>query len=254
MLGLHTEYMTVINHDKRIIDKGPCFHNVFNYRLKGTFNANTVIKIYTINPIDDRSYRNNYLLLTIDEVEFYLNELKEVVPFKYKILNKDTNDFILVAVETNHLNHYEFKFLLSSIRHLWEFPQSATLKESFALKQLGYFADINIFDVFNIVARVICPHEYNDQMILRLGDEDIQRLMSKEEMRSRLQSASIHETKLDEFYPTRDMSEEIERLCGAQEDHFANHLEKTIESNFSEELLRLRYDTYYKIIYNYLKS
>lgn len=262
-LDLHTEYSSILSNGKAFYNIGPCFAGVFRADIEGNFDAQTVFKIYTSQSAsyddeeDDECVKNNYMLLTEKQMESYLNQLNEIIPLKYKIVKNDElneDGCFLLVVETEDLSHYKYKFLLSNIRHLWEFPQSAILKESVSLKKCGFFKNVNIFNVFNIVARFAHNYYRNDQMSILFGENIVHHLTKKPEMRKLLDRySSDGDWTLEKFFPFSTINDKIMLLYGALESHFRLNIHEDIESSFTCDILKERYETYYKKLYNIVK-
>lgn len=262
-IDLHTEYSSILSNGRVFYNIGPCFAGVFHGDIEENFDAQTVFKIYTSQSTaydDEEDYecvKNNYMLLTEKQMKSYLNQLNEIIPLKYKIVKNfelDEEGCFLLVVETEDLSHYKYKFLLSNIRHLWEFPQSAILKESASLKKYGFFKNVNIFNVFNIVARFAHSHYRNDQMSLLFGENIVHHLTKKPEMIKLLDQYSSDEAStLEKFFPFSTINNEIMLQYGALKNHFRLNIHEDIESSFTYDVLKDRYETYYKKLYNIVK-
>lgn len=260
---LHTEYSSILSDGRVFYNIGPCFADVFHTYIERNFDAQTVFKIYTSqsefydDEVYDGSFRNNYMLLTEKQMESYLNQLNEIIPLKYKIVKNDELDeekCFLLVVETEDLSHYKYKFLLSNIRHLWEFPQSAILKESASLKNHGFFKNVNIFNVFNIVARFAHNHYRNDQISILFGENIVHHLTKKPEMIKLLNEYSLDgDWTLEKFFPFSTINDEIMLQYGALKNHFRSNIREDIESSFTYDILKERYEIYYKKLYNIVK-
>lgn len=256
-LNLHTIYSyeitnengKVISEYKNEIDDGkgyatPCFNRYFvdinNEGLKDTsFN----IYINTLVENVDEYDINNYCYLSYDELIKWLDELKKIVDYKYTV--SEIKDGYIVSLKTVNSTSIINKWLVTSIRYVYELPSALALKEAFVLQSNGYFTDMNLIDLFHMTLYCTC-YNTGDQEVVKIVPERMPRFKTYKSLKDDLYYYR-KDGKLNMLYDYIAMPDEVSRY------HHINQAIAQIlisdDSTPDEFFRKNQLDTRYKLIY-----
>lgn len=129
-----------------------CFSKLFYQILDGLPNNPTPLHFTLILCLSDDRLAKNYsnrVFLTQEEIRYYLNELSNMITFEYELKKKDDNEYIL-AIKSNE-TPYKYKWFITCLRYMYEYPFSMALKDAVFLKTNKKFVNINLLNVFNLI-------------------------------------------------------------------------------------------------------
>lgn len=157
-LGFCTKYeMRAKGHVVIGMSKNVCFSRA--YRWLGSISAKKVSAEYTIiihKGCDwgKKHSCKNACVLERKELRYHLDQLKDAVPFQYKIKEVNQGDPIyelhVNVIEGTVLQH---KYLLAWIRYAYEYPYNVMLFEARKLRWEKEFRFESGFNLFNIVGQ-----------------------------------------------------------------------------------------------------
>ena len=132
-----------------------CFASVLNQMndtIQYTIKYNI---IFFIDPTPAREEsKNNYCIITKQQLKSHLTCLKKVVPcwFKInKIIYKEYNAFSVDLCLVKCLKN-QHKYALTWLRYAYEYPFNVMLKDALTLKQEVMYSHVSLRALFNIVA------------------------------------------------------------------------------------------------------
>lgn len=152
-----TEYkMTVNGYVKVRMGRHACFREAYYWLSKQRKKVSAEYVIILRRGCDWGKINNykNACILERKELRYHLDQLKDAVPFQYKIknVNKDSPCFELHVnvIEGTPLQH---KYLLAWIRYAYEYPYNVMLFEARKLRWEKEFKFESGFNLFNIVSQ-----------------------------------------------------------------------------------------------------
>lgn len=131
-----------------------CFSEVF-----GKVCGNAEYNIYVCkDPAILLNRRNNYCLLSQDDIIQWLECIREIVDMEYSITEDkaliDTAkqyDCYNIGVIVNNDNNMCHKFVLTTVRYLYEWPFNVVLKDVLRLVDIEQFKDETLINLHNMV-------------------------------------------------------------------------------------------------------
>lgn len=153
MLGFHTEY-SCTGDFKRSMKASVCFAQVFG-ALGNAKNPsiNYIIRIYPGLKVAKTKSWSNACLLTRQELKNHINQLKGIISFKAKIVNKkgENGDFFEVHLKLDKAPVIHHKLILTWVRYVYEFPYNVYLVEALKLRKEKLFMFDSVANLFNLV-------------------------------------------------------------------------------------------------------
>ena len=175
-----------------------CFFKYFSDGKNGVYDNDFELRIYNDASLGDDFLCNNYCFISPKQLEWYLEELKQIVPFEYTLTKADKK-FLHLKVSTRGLSKYENKWLLTSIRSCYEFPSSFALREAITFKDHPSFEGENIINLFHMILFITGGHVGSHTIPLhnntRMGE-----FMTYDELRKAIKSQSKRGDSLNELY------------------------------------------------------
>ena len=102
---------------------------------------------------------------TFEQVIETLNDINEVVPIEFKV--EETEECFRIQLEISNSLSYRIHFyVLTRVRYLYEFPQSALYYDAFRLKEKTEFLNWSLQNLYNLVITAIpIVHPVNEKNI-----------------------------------------------------------------------------------------
>lgn len=131
-----------------------CFSYIFR-NVKNNKKQHIIYSIYiSTDPgfIQD-NHKNNFCILTEEQIIFHISYLRFISSFKYKITKKFIDDYSGFRIDLN-LNAIGIvhKMFLTWIRYLYEYPYNLVLYDSFKLREEKRFIEkSNYLNIVNFV-------------------------------------------------------------------------------------------------------
>lgn len=170
-LSYKTIYKSKGEIGKFNLDGCACFARIFNRIKDDDLNSKKVNQSYSIyvditSELAKSSY-NNYCILDLKTIKRYLRALQILVPFKWKITEDRWNDYNLLRIDINaNITGFQHKFLLTYVRHLYEFPYNVILYDAYKLKNLSEYKFESITNLYQLCA-LLYPGSYGDGHALK---------------------------------------------------------------------------------------
>lgn len=267
-LNYHTEYKVSVNkvYDNSYVDRrdliarpAACFATFFRNAYNQSITDSEIsIKVY-YSEYRNSYLQNNMMLISRDDMLHYLDHLRKTVDFQYSIENEDelkgSFDILINSIGNTH---FENKWIASSVRNIYEYPQSAALMEAINLKKHGFFPDEdNIINIFNVVLRTIISY-LGEQCVSMFEGEASPLMLNLSMLKQRIDKLKLDpSSRLNDIYPLFAHTKEDRLVMDCRADMFSSFFQDRIinepEFSNSKEDLKYRYLLIYKPIYNLIK-
>lgn len=148
----HTEYSCSGDYNKgRSVNA--CFASVFGAcRAFDDYTIDYKVYLYQDDSMALKRDVNHYCLLDKRELRSHLSRLRGIIPFSYKIIEKEEHGcpcFIVnLHVSGKGIQH---EYLLTWLRYSYEYPYNVFLKEALRLRKEKEFMFESISNLFNLV-------------------------------------------------------------------------------------------------------
>lgn len=257
-LNYYTRYRVALNFDGTNINfsrEASCFASLFGrFDNDDIYDGSIEIDICHTEEWAEES-KSNCMLLSNEEFEWYISELKKTINFDHSIIDKDRYFTIKVDLQKKH--HYEVKWIVSSIRNVYEFPQNVSLKEAVTLYKMGLFPEEdNIINVFNVVLTT-SSERLGGQVVACFDINNIPGISSVNEIKERINRfKKFNERKLNDLYALINHNGEnvLSLRIGSLRKFFKSDYLDEIKSEFFEEELAYRFKLIYNPIYKKIKT
>lgn len=201
-------------------------------------------------------HRNNFMLLTFEELEYYLGELKKVVDFDHEIVKSNSSFDIILTIRDK--SHFEQKWIISSVRNVYEYPQNVSIKEAVALKRAGYFKfEDNIINIFNTIVRTLVERIY-DQIVSSFHRLRTPKHLTIDQLKSQINKLkSDYRSELNDIYTPVGYKEQDENISGKiriMHPIFINGIPQSIDKFYTKMNLDARYKLIYKPLHEAIKK
>lgn len=126
-----------------------CFAYIFRDNFPNKFDISYKIIIYP-NTRKCKNGKNNYCLLTKDEIRNHLRRLRSIYPLHYKVTG---DNLYTVYIRLKDVPQTFHKYVLTWLRYTYEYPYNVILKDVCWLKKDSQFRFVSTATLFNVVAR-----------------------------------------------------------------------------------------------------
>ena len=218
-----------------------CFSNVFS-RMNNNSDIIYTVRLYPGVDLCVKNHHSNACLFSRHEVRNHLRQLRGMYPFRYRVLEKATDDgqiYYEVVIHLKEVPATFHKYVLTWLRYTYEYPYNVILKDAYRLKKDPTFRFESIANIFNVVSN--CCSDYVGEGH-SVAEASIHEPLRKDELRERIREVD----RLNSIY--KILSIKKTKLPEEIEGFGYRDLEY-----WSEELFELRKPTYMKM-YNAIKS
>lgn len=190
-LSFCTEYE--MKRDGRVLinmAKNACFRRAYEWlsRQDKKISAEYTIIIHKGCSWGKRNKYKNACVLERKELRYHLNQLKDAVPFLYRIkeVNNKRDSYFELHVKVTEGTIIQHKYLLAWIRYTYEYPYNVMLLEARKLRWEKGFRFESGFNLFNIVGQCFDLWPGGHSVAY---DNNVE-LLRKEALKRRLQNTS----------------------------------------------------------------
>lgn len=252
-LNYFTNYYYQINEDPIKIINHVCFSELYR-KTYNELNENNVnkgkigIKVYFSSDLN-RNLVDNYCLLNENELNQYIEWLKNITKFNIKISNKipiddwcnDANYKIITAKFTKRYP-YEIRLICALIRNLYECPYNIMVKAAFLMESLQEFGGLDFTERFCVAVDSIKGYStghstfgssgidlYNNKSIRKRYIQAVKEEMNVEGFmlkRSGLEFARYS------YYNTLNEDTDENIFDSLEEDYISDELKKILIKNY----------------------
>lgn len=107
---------------------------------------------------------------TLGEVIKNLEDINEIIPFKFEIIESPTHFKIHLEIDKKEFIGRIHFYVLTRVRYLWEYPQCVLYKDALRLSEKEEFSDWNLQDLYNLVVDsmpIVSSDRFNQNHIPR---------------------------------------------------------------------------------------
>ena len=146
LLSYCTEYGCTGDIETRF-DESACFGDTFHDMIdnKKKYNCEYTIRVFK-GEFKAKCGKNNNCSLTKEQLSYFINSIKRICDFSFKIEEKDEWFNIIVNINARKTKH---KFILTWIRYCYEYPSNFCVYYAFKLKDK--FKHISFFNLVNLI-------------------------------------------------------------------------------------------------------